>query len=84
MGRGGSNGLPCRRHEPCSVRKVHTMSEEYPKRVKFRNGVSWGGTDAQGVEFNYIPRQIIELDEVIAKARQDAGLGTIVKDHKDK
>lgn len=45
------------------------------KTVKFKNGVSWAGEN-----FSYIPGDIIDLPEETAKARQDAGLGTVLKD----
>lgn len=45
------------------------------KKVQFRTAVSWAGE-----RFSLVPGDIIELPESTAKARQDAGLGSIVKD----
>lgn len=45
------------------------------KKVSFQNSVSWAGNN-----FSYAPGDVLLLDEDIAKARQDAGLGKIVKD----
>ncbi len=45
------------------------------KKVRFHNSVSWAG-----VNFSYAPGDVLDLDEVTAKARQDAGLGAIVKE----
>ena len=48
------------------------MADE--KTVQFKNGVSWAGDN-----FSYAPGDVISLPAAIAKAREDAGLGTIVK-----
>lgn len=48
------------------------MADE--KTVQFKNGVSWAGSN-----FSYVPGDIVELPEATAQARQDAGLGSIVK-----
>lgn len=44
------------------------------KKVSFQNSVSWAGDN-----FSLAPGDIIELDEATASARQEAGLGKIVK-----
>lgn len=49
------------------------MAEQ--KIVKFKTSQSWAGD-----RFSYVPGDICDLPEEIAKARQDADLGTIVKD----
>lgn len=49
------------------------MTDE--KKVQFRTSVSWAGE-----RFSLAPGDQIELPESIAKARQDAGLGSIAKD----
>lgn len=49
------------------------MSDE--KSVSFKTSVSWAGE-----RFSLVPGDVIELPESIAKARQQAGLGSIVKD----
>jgi len=45
------------------------------KKVSFQNSVSWAGSN-----FSYVPGDVLSLEEEIAKARQDAGLGKIIKD----
>lgn len=48
------------------------MADE--KVVQFKNGVSWAGDN-----FSYVPGDVISLPLAIAQARQEAGLGSIVK-----
>lgn len=43
--------------------------------VDFLNGVSWSGE-----RFSFIAGDIIQVPEATAKARQEAGLGSIVKE----
>ncbi len=52
------------------------MAEEKTgeKMVPFKNGVSWAGSN-----FSHAPGDVVELPEATAQARQEAGLGTIVK-----
>jgi hypothetical protein len=42
--------------------------------VQFQNGVSWAGEG-----FSYIPGDIVALPESIARAREEAGMGKVVK-----
>lgn len=49
------------------------MADE--KKVQFKTSVSWAGE-----RFSLVPGDQIELPEATAKARQDAGLGSIVKE----
>lgn len=48
------------------------MADE--KQVEFKTSVSWAGE-----RFSYIPGDVLPLSESTAKAREQAGLGTIVK-----
>lgn len=49
------------------------MADE--KKVQFKTSVSWAGD-----RFSLAPGDQIELSESTARARQDAGLGNIVKE----
>ena len=53
------------------------MSTEKPEKklVSFKTSVSWCGE-----RFNYVPGDVVQLDESIAKAREAGGVGTIIKD----
>lgn len=50
------------------------MSDEKNKTVLFKNGVSWAGEN-----FSHAPGEVISLPLSIATAREEAGLGSIVK-----
>jgi|CXWL01.1.fsa_nt_gi hypothetical protein len=50
------------------------MEDEKDKMTQFKNGVSWAGEN-----FSYAPGDVISLKESIARAREEAGLGTCIK-----
>lgn len=55
--------------------ETHDGTHGGPKQVRFKTNCSWAGE-----RFSYVPGQEIAIDEDIARARQDAGLGEITGD----